>query len=180
MRHRTERSGHSGYLVPKSLMDVGSQLSPPPLRLQLHGIRRRAWLDEATSVCKTHPRRGHCQLPPRAPSYPPPEGCDLRPPIVTVHLHLTRPKTSTDQTNSLTPHGRPTLPGQEKPACLMNCRTGCQAKGDQLGPEFPTREPGRVLGKARPEAQLRDSPRPGFEFSSPEKRDLTALTDPLR
>lgn len=159
-------------------MDVGSQLSSPPLRLQLHGTQRRAWPDEATSVCKTHPRRGRCQLPPCAPPRPPPEGCDLRPPRVTVHLHLTRPKTCTDQTNSLTPHGRPKLPGHEEPACLMNCQTGCQARGDQLGPEFPRREPGRVLGKARPEARLRDSPRRGFEFSGPEKLRLDSTHRP--
>lgn len=85
-----------GYLVSKRLMNVCGQLSPPPLSLQLHGTGRRAWPDAATSVCKTHPRRGHGQHPPHNPPRPLPEGCDFRSPRVAVPLHLTRPKASTD------------------------------------------------------------------------------------
>lgn len=129
-----ERSGHRGYLVSKSLMDICSQLSPPPLTLQLHGTGRRAWPDAATSVCKTHPRRGHCQLPPRAPPRPLPEACDLEPPWATVHLHLTRPKISTDPNQFPDAARKARATGQKKPACLDNGRTGRRANWDQLGP----------------------------------------------
>lgn len=88
--------GHRNYLVSKRLMNVGGQLSPPPLPLQLHGTRRRAWPDAATSVCKTHPRRGQGRLLPHDPQRPLPEGCDLKPPWVAAPLHRTRPKASTD------------------------------------------------------------------------------------
>lgn len=61
---------------------------------------------------------------------------------------------------------------------MMNCRTGYQAKGDQLGPEFPRREPGRVLEKARPEAQLRFW-RPRVRILRPRRSRLDSTHRPL-
>lgn len=89
------RSGFGGYLVPKRLVNIRSQLSSPPLPLQLHGSRRSARPDAATSVWKTRPRRGHRQQHPPAhhdPPRPPLPGCDLRSPRAAAHLHLTRPQ----------------------------------------------------------------------------------------
>lgn len=54
-------------------------------------------------------------------------------------------------------------------------------KGDQLGPEFPRRDPGCAHGKPEAEARLR-APRAGFEFSRrPQGAErLTPVADPLR
>lgn len=168
-----------GYLVSKRLMNVCGQLSPPPLSLQLHGTGRRAWPDAATSVCKTHPRRGHGRHPPHDPPRPLPEGCDLRPPWVAVPLHPPRPKASTDANQF--PDAAHKAPVRRSGLTLRTAGLGA----GQRGPTWAR------VPKARPRLRAREaggggpaegSPRPGFEFSRRPRgaERLTPVADPLR
>lgn len=173
-----ERSGHQGYLVPKGLMNICSQLSPPPLPLQLHETRRRAWPDEATSVCKTHPRHGHCQLPPGDRPRPLPEGCDLRPPEGAVHFHLTGPKTSRIQTSSPICHTEGARATQLGGTGLFwkTAGPGAREMGVTGGPSsHRTQEAWRGDRLRAPRDQGSYSP-----ARSEEGRDLTPATAPLR
>lgn len=158
-KSRDGKVGSRGYLVPKRLVNIRSQLSSPPLPLQLHGSRRRAQPDAATSVWKTRPRRGHRQqlspCPPRPSARPLLQGCDLRSPRAAAHLHLTRPQAI--------------LQGQQGPIYpVEKLRLSLRSPAARATEKCE-------LGKLRAGRPASGSLNPGFELSRPHI-DAGALT----